>query len=539
MTDMHQAPRRRSRTAQHLYTARYPGAEYTPNEETPKPQTYAPNEETAQPDWAGYTPNGEIKKFAPNEEPQQDWNGYTPNEPDLSAYYSRESETQTETAQPAFAPPPKMNQYGFVLDDPAPASEEEEAPAQNVYRPREVTWSDEPREELSEAGYEVQEEKPRKKKRKKRRGRAWVWILLLLVLMMLAAWLLRGPLMERFAKPSATDTPQPFTVVATPEPIKAYDAAPAPAVADTARNAIAQLSGTVDMETYIVTDQHIVTRNRRANGTYDFYLFTAQEGRLLCYFEGLDALDMIPQEGGSFHVQQAPWLIAPNGSALIRTEDPGVRLHPLYRGWTVMETEDGSFNYLSTAGQKLSTLWFCRAFPFTGEHTLAYVDTGSTAEQRYLLYVLSSDGTMSRWLAAQDMTDAVVSACGLAYMNDGALYHLPDTSAPMLKTTEAHVYLDCNALVVRDSVTGKYGLFVDGEQHYDFIYDSILPLSSDMNWAEKTFSGEGGSFTLHAVSGAAWPQPLSHSFELKKGEESEYVALSTQSSYPIRLDGEF
>ena len=45
--------------------------------------------------------------------------------------------------------------------------------------------------------------------------------------------------------------------------------------------------------------------------------------------------------------------------------------------------------------------------------------------------------------------------------------------------------------------------------------------------------------TVHAVSGASYPQPLSHSFVLERNGQREYVALSTESYYPIHLDGEF
>ena len=284
------------------------------------------------------------------------------------------------------------------------------------------------------------------------------------------------------------------------------------------------------------------------DGTYDFYLFTASDGRLLCYFDGLSEQGMFPQAFGGFYVDQEPYLVAANGSALIRLEDlqatygRELRLHPMYNGWSVIEgTEDGSANYISAAGQMLSTLWFSRAYPFTGQYTVAYVDTGSTAdsEQRYLLYVLGQDGTMSRWLAKPGMDDLVASACGIAYMASGEIYLLPDTSAPLATSPQVDAYLDCDALVVRDAESGKYGLFVKGEQHYDFIYDSIRPVESDIQWAEKTISGQGGSFTVHAVTGAAYPQPLSHSFVLERDGQSEYVALSTQSCYPIRLEGEF
>ena len=146
---------------------------------------------------------------------------------------------------------------------------------------------------------------------------------------------------------------------------------------------------------------------------------------------------------------------------------------------------------------------------------------------------------MSRWLATPDMEDLVASACGMAYMNTGEMYRLPDTSAPLVTSPEVHAYLDCDAMVVRDPESGKYGLFVQGEQHYDFVYDSICPVASDITWAEKTLEGDGGTFTVHAVTGAAYPQPLSHSFVLEREGKSEYVALSTQSCYPIRLEGEF
>ena len=549
---------RRAERSQHIYSAR----EFLPAEEQEAQDlsfdldysSYRPNEEAVEPEWTQY---------APNEEPEAgQWAGYTPNEempqqPDLSAYYGRHEDESAESIEPAFAPPPKMDQYlfDFLPEEPEVPAEEDEPPvASNVYRTRKASWVDaEERTDAiaeSELGYQVREDsrpKHRKKKKKKHTVRNVLIVLLILVLLLGGAWLMRDQLLELINVPAFLPqaTEEPFTPVVTPEPVKAYAAAPASEIADRTRSAISRLSGSVEMETHIVTDSHIVTRNLRKNGTYDFYVFTASEGRLLCYFEGLGAQDMIPQSDGSFYVAQAPYLIAPSGSALIRTADlenqlkEKLILHPLHHGWTVAECEtDGSANYLNLSGQPLSTLWFSRAFPFTSEYTLAYVDTGATA-QRYLLYVLGTDGTMSRWIASDDMSDAVVCALGIAYMDDGSLYRLPDTSAPMLTSPEVHAYLDCDAMIVRDPLSGKYGLFVHGEQHYDFAYDSIRPVESDIQWAEKTLSGSGGSFTLHAVTGHSYPQPLSHSFVLEKGEQREYVALSTLSSCPIRLDGEF
>lgn len=479
--------------------------------------------------------------------------------PDYAAYYSRDGAMQEESEGPAFAAPVHLNYYGYESQqDAVQEAWEEDSPAGNVYRPRKATWADEARQEAlaqSELGYQVRaDDRPVRKKKKKEKRRHTLRnvliILLVLVVLAVAAALLFKPVMEWLKQeeilPQATEVP--FKAVVTPEPIKAYDAAPAAQMAQATADAIRQLSGSLEMEPHILTDAHVVMRNQRADGSYDFYLFTAPQGRLLCYFEGLGPQDMIPLEGDAFYVAQAPYLIAPSGSALIRTAGlesatgESMKLHPLYHGWAVVESEmDGSANYISQSGQMMSTLWFSRTFPFTGEYTLAYVDTGSTvdADQRYLLYVLGTDGTMSRWLAADDMADAVASACGMAYMANGDLYALPDTSAPVLNTPHVEAYLDCDAMVVQDAESGKYGLLVHGEQHYDCVYDVIRPVESDIHWAKKNLSVPGASFTAYAVTDTAYPQPLSHSFVLEKDGQREYVALSTSSSYPIRLDGEF
>ncbi len=466
---------------------------------------------------------------------------------DFSAYYRRQSAEGDETAEPSFAPPPKLN-YLIDRQEEPKESEETEARWRNIYRPREATWAETARHDVLDAegiAYQVREETSKRRGRGKLR--AALIVVAILVTLCAAGWLLREPLADLIAQMTGTSEPTeaPFEAITTPEPVKAYDAAPAAELAESARSAIGELSGTLNMEAYIVTDSHVVARNLRPDGLYDFYLFTA-EGRLLCYFDSLGALDMIPQEDGVFYVKQSPWLVASNGTALIRTTEmeatEGMMLHPLYRGWSVIEDEkNGSANYINTGGQMISTLWFSKTFPFTGSYTAAYVDTGATADsdQRYLLYVLGEDGTMSRWLATADMDDAVAVALGMAYMRTGEVYRLPDTASVLTTTDHIDAYLDCDAMVVRDPQSGKYGLFVHGEQHYDFVYDSIAPVVSDITWAERTLSGEGGDFVVHAVEGASYPQPLAYSFALEKDGQCEYVALSTQSSYPIRLDGEF
>ena len=67
------------------------------------------------------------------------------------------------------------------------------------------------------------------------------------------------------------------------------------------------------MDIRAVTDTHVLTSNLRPDGTYDFYLFTASEGRLLCYFDGLSKDGMFPQAFGGFYVDQEPYLVAATG----------------------------------------------------------------------------------------------------------------------------------------------------------------------------------------------------------------------------------
>lgn len=544
------APKRRSRVseqAQHLYMSRggYSMEEAPYEEESNLPQEQ-PEISTTHDD--AETASGD---YASNEEPYEDTEPH-----DYAAYYSRDGVAMEESDGPAFAAPIHLNYYGYESQLAATQEPEEETPTGNVYRPRKATWADEERQDAitqSELGYQVHaDEAPVRKKKKKKKKRHTLrnvlLILFLLAVLAVAVLVLWEPIMEWLHEeeilPIATE--EPFQAVVTPNPVKAYNAAAAVEMADTTTQAIRQLSGTLEMEPHIITDSHVVMRNRRSDGSYDFYLFTAPEGRLLCYFEGLGPQDMIPLEDGGFYVAQAPYLISPNGSALISTASmeaalgESMRLHPLYHGWAAVESEEDA-NYINQSGQVLSTLWFSRTFPFTGEYTLAYVDTGSTvdADQRYLLYVLGVDGTMSRWLATAHMEDAVAAAGGMAYMANGDLYALPDTSAPVLNSPCIDAYLDCDAMVVQDGQTGKYGLLVHGEQHYDLVYDDIRPVESDITWGQRTLSAPGATFTVHAVEGESYPQPLSHSFVLEKDGQREYVALSTSSSYPIRLDGEF
>ena len=47
-------------------------------------------------------------------------------------------------------------------------------------------------------------------------------------------------------------------------------------------------------------------------------------------------------------------------------------------GWAlVSDLSETSFNYVGESGSLISDLWFAKAFPFTADTTLAYVDTGN------------------------------------------------------------------------------------------------------------------------------------------------------------------
>lgn len=533
---------------------------YTPNEEEPAPMSgaapspYTPNEEPAQmdeEDWSGYTPNedgaagsaGEDSPYPPNQEEPAGEEALE-DAPPVSPY-ARPSGEETAFDGPAFAPAPKMDLYAYA---PAMRTEEPETLPDsgpgNVYRPREVTWADtQRREALDVSGYQVRDDaEPAVRKRRKKRLLKRGVIVAAVVVLAAALWLLRKPILGLFGGGGQSAPASVAADSASPaEAVKAYTAARGAEVTQSARNAISQLSGSLPMDVCIVTGDNVVTRSQRSDGLYDFYLFTNQ-GRLLCYFEGLS--DMVLQADGAFYVNQSPWLVGSDGSALIRTASlesqlgAPLRLHPMQYGWATVENlADGTRNFLNRDGQLISSLWFSRLFPFTGAYTVGYVDTGSTADadQRYLLYVLGQDGQVLRWKNAAHTDDVVASACGMAYVNDGSLYRLPDVQTPVTVSAQVDAYPDCGALVLLDPETGKYGLFVDGAQHYACDYDAIRPMDSDLIWNQVSLGG----FTIHAVQAGQYPMPLSYSFLLEKDGKVEYVALSAQEDYPILLEGEF
>lgn len=554
MMENQSAPRSRSRRRadiQRLYAAR----DIEPVQDK--------HQESAPVDWAGYTPNEDEpfrrpaqESYMSNEEepPAQDWTGYQPNEEeaeipspeppeDFSAYYRPGGSEEAEALSgPSFAPATGSNLYAYASAMRPEETADMGDTEGNVYHPREAFWAQEDWEEPEEGpAYQVQADAaPAKKRRRRRRLRRGLMVVLIVALLA-AVLLLWQPLMTLLADEPQTTADPSLTAAPTAEPVSAYKASQGEQISPAARNAISQLSGTLAMEPVLVTSANIVTRSPGANGLYDFYLFTA-EGRLLCYFEGLKADGISPQPDGSFYVAQSPWLVAADGSDLIRVSQleshlgGELKMDPVQHGWAmVCNQANGSLNYINTDVQLLSPLWFSRAYPFTGAYTAAYADTGSDSDQRYLLYVMGEDGTMNRWMSAPDMEDLIGSACGMAYLSDGSLYALPDTQAPAARTRQADAYPDCGAVAVQDPDTGLYGLFVDGRRLYDCLYDSISPVESDLSWNSVTMGAGEKSMTIHAVTGV-YPQPLAYSFALEKDGTVEYVSLSAQSDCPVRLD---
>jgi len=212
-------------------------------------------------------------------------------------------------------------------------------------------------------------------------------------------------------------------------------------------------------------------------------------------------------------------------------------LGPIINGWATLTNAQGtSSNLIDADGNLFSQLWFCRVFPFTADRTLAYVDTGNTTDpgERYTLYELTRDGDMKLWKHSADTSEVLTCTAGIALMNTGDLIRLGSDHTPLCTANDVAIYADCTAVVARDIQTGKYGLFVNGEQRYDFAYDSIAPVASDIQWS----TSDSGLYQLHTVTGRAYPLPLAYYFALKKGDTQEMVALSAGSAYPLLLQND-
>ena len=369
-------------------------------------------------------------------------------------------------------------------------------------------------------------------------------VLLLLALLGGAAYWNREWLLAQvgtlFGKEAAETVHQAIGVQAQ-TPVKGYDAAPALQAGDGAKRGINAVAGNLALEPYAVTEHNVVARRPMADGTFEYYLFAAQNGQLLGYYEGIqdNGFSVCPDD--VFYVQESPYLIDSQGLPLIdaaryqQAAGADAALGPMIGGWSVIHDQvDHCYNFINAQGNLLSPLWFAKVFPFTGSMTLAYVDTGNVTvpEERYALYTLSRSGEMKLWQHAADMEGVAGAAAGMALMASGDLVRLETTPVTLCQSDDVTVYADCGAVVARDRQTGKYGLFVGGEQQYDFAYDTIAPVAQDIAWSGST----QGAFRLLAVSGMPYPLPLSHYFALTRDGAQEMVALSTMSVYPLLLE---
>ena len=275
MTDNHSGTRsraRRSERTQHFYAARSFSDEEIIGGEQPAISQEETEHEIAPTPVSAAAVSEEI--YTPNElaSPEEAWEGYAPNETpaagdapveaetggedgfDFSAYYRRDGKaTDGEEAEPAFAPPIKLDFAGYD-DQPWNEGPSQQEPQSNVYRPREATWADTARRDILSAdgvGYQVWEESegPAKRRRRRRALRNALITLAALLVLGAAAWVFREPVGEWLGQsglvPPASE--EPFAAVVTPQPIEGYDAAPAVEIADSTRTAISKLSGTVQM----------------------------------------------------------------------------------------------------------------------------------------------------------------------------------------------------------------------------------------------------------------------------------------------------
>ncbi len=463
----------------------------------------------------------------------------------LSAYYRRAGSIATQEHEDTLS----SSLEWPVQSDSAP---QEDAPALNVYRLREASWAQDERQTMltgeDAGGYQVRTEEQSRPGRRRRRKRLIRRCILLGVIALLLAGMALLYLSHRPAEipddPLVTAAP-----TATPQPVRGYDAATAMSVSDTADEAIDQISSGVEMTPCAVTAENVLNRSLREDGLYDFYLFSS-DGQLLGYYDGLKQDGMSPMQGGGFYVNMPPYLVSAEGTALISvkglesTLGHTFTLRPLMNGYSRIIADDGESNFIDQEGRLLSRLWFCRSFSLTGAESVAYVDTGVLqSPSRYTLYIVSAKdgGSTIKWKDAADDAQVVTAQLGMAYLQNGELYRLSDlmedlNALPLCIAGQVRFYLDCNAMVVQDAATGKYALYVGGEKLYDAVYDSILPVESDVRWKGDILPAQNGQAMVLSISGASYPQPLSYYFVLSRDGVEEHVALSAVTNCPILLD---
>ncbi len=461
----------------------------------------------------------------------------------LSAYYRRAANTAPQSEAPAAEPQAQPIPQQVSPDDPSAGM--------NVYRPREASWAQAERQTmLTDAdadGYQVRTEENRKLSRRKKKR-----LMRNIILIAVIAALVGGAVLlflSHMPKNTPDTADQPPVATATPQPIRGYDAATAMDVSAEADEAIDQISANVQMLPTAVTAENVLNRSQRSDGLYDFYLFT-NDGSLLGYFDGLKADGMFPMQSGGFFVNMPPYLVGADGKAMVSVEGlestfgQTFALRPMMNGWSRIVADDGESNFIDREGRLLSRLWFCRSFSMTGTESVAFVDTGVLqSPTRYTLYLVSAEaeGSTLKWRDAADTEQVVTAQLGAVYLQNGELYRLSDlmkdtNALPLCIANQVRFYLDCNAMVVEDASTGKFALYVNGRKIYDAVYDSILPVESDVRWKGDILASQNGQAMVLSISGASYPQPLSYYFVLSKDGVEEHVALSAVSNCPILPD---
>ena len=475
----------------------------------------------------------DVNNFNGNIECQDDNGNY-----DFSEYYRRQNETVEESKETAFAPPVKLSQSMYFGINNTEVSKETMLDQDN--NDNDIAYETN--------GYRLvnETENKTKKKSKKSKGKIWIYILLAVVVCAIAVFFMKDilfPVNGSLENENTNVSASTNEVAQTREPQQAYAKIDGRKVTEDTMDKIKQITKTLPIEQAFVTENQIAMKSARNDGLYDYYLFSNYDGRLLCYFEGLTQGDIMPLKDGEIYVKQAPYLIDATGEALINTRKleheigQSLELNQLSNGWSVVKNEGNNMlNYINLEGKLHSRLWFSKAFPFTGDYTLAYVDTGNAVEfeDRYLLYLLSKDGENTR-LSSYDSTNNVIYSIGsLAFLENGEIYHMPSMDEPIAKTDEAYYYPDCDALIVKDGNTGKYAMYVAGKQHYDYSFDRIAPVESELLFT----SFKKGYVQINLLTDDTFPLPHTHFFELEKEGEIGYVSLAAVSEYPIALEGE-
>ncbi len=445
----------------------------------------------------------------------------------------------SESAQ--FAPPPK---FSYPMREQQPRSA---TPMEGEFaEPIKMNYAHEPLFFAQSAAplpsdtlhqhYDVDAEPQPPKARKKGRGkRVLLGALIATVALGSAGVLLREPISAYLTQwTGQSDTREAAGALV------AYDPAAAIDPGEKVLSAIRHLTGGLPLEPYAVTQEAIIRRMPREDGRADYYLFSAQ-GLLLGYYENLPKDGFQVLEGGAFYVAESPYLIGSAGLPLVRPEnylaytDTEPVIGPLQHGWAVVSNEEKTtFNYINASGDLLSSVWFARAIPFRGSHTVAYVDTGNlqTPDERYTLYLLDDKGGIQRLSRTASMDDVTDAACGMLLRSTGELCTLADPETPLCTASDVTAYLDISLMVARDAETGLCRLYRNGMPVDDAAYDSVEPVACELQW------GTHGTppFVLRAVEGAAYPQPLAHYFMLTAGGRSETVAFATDSVCPIRCE---